>query len=167
MATAVWAAGEVVRLGGASGLERLTTDLIAAGSTLAGQWCLFMAMSWHARHVVLDASGELRARKKKKKPRAEETPSDEREATPLQRDVAPIVAKKPEAPKQVSSTTPGRPTPPVQQNTTKQPPSSSAETSNLAATLTFGGRPSHTPAQNQQLSKAERKQLKREIRRAA
>jgi hypothetical protein len=160
--TTLWTAGEAVRMGAVWGMERLTMDLIAAGSSLAGQWCLFMAMSWHARHVVLDASGELRARKKKKKARAEETQTEERETAPQKREATTVAAKKPEPPRQTS------PAPQqAQQNTIKPPSNSSPGTSNLAATLTFGGRASQASAQNPQLSKAERKQLKRDVRRAA
>jgi hypothetical protein len=153
-----------VRLGAVWGMERVTTDLIAAGSSLAGQWCLFMAMSWHARHVVLDAAGELRARKKKKKVRVEKTDAEERETAPPKREATAVVAKKPEPQRQTS------PAPqPAPQGTTRpqQPPNASSGSSNLASTLTFGGRASQPAAQNQQLSKAERKQLKRDIRRAA
>jgi hypothetical protein len=163
-ATTLWTVGEAVRLGAVWGMERVTTDLIAAGSSLAGQWCLFMAMSWHARHVVLDAAGELRARKKKKKVRVEKTDAEERETAPPKREATAVVAKKPEPQRQTS------PAPqPAPQGTTRpqQPPNASSGSSNLASTLTFGGRASQPAAQNQQLSKAERKQLKRDIRRAA
>ncbi|RIK72666.1 MAG: hypothetical protein DCC68_26130 [Planctomycetota bacterium] len=154
LATAVWAAGEALRLGGGAIAGPLAAGLAVGGCSLAAAWCLAMSMSWHARHVVLDASGLLRSRKKKKKTKTAESVQAESDST------ASAEAKKPE-PQRVKAP---MPTP---QSAPAKPGPTSANASSLAATLTFGGRATPTPPQQSQLSKAERKALKREMRRAA
>ncbi|MEX2186459.1 MAG: hypothetical protein WD875_06685 [Pirellulales bacterium] len=166
-AAIVWTVGQALAAIGPMFADRLRWDLAAAGCSLAGQWFLFVAMNWHARHVVLDASGELRARKKKKKKLRGAAASDSGEGDLTTLSAAAAVAgtaasaestKRQAFRAATASTTP---TATSNLDTSKSPPT-------LAAKLTFGGRAAHDSAGGaNQLSKAERKKLKREIRRAA
>ncbi len=177
-ASAVWLVGEMLHAVGVTIVDPVTSQLVFAGCTLVGQWSLLVAMNWHARHVVLDASGALRARKKKKKVRREATVASEEPATkrdsspanearraePVRERPSPVTAPAPVAAKPQAAAKPQTPSKPA------EPQRSTL--GGLASTLTFGGRattqtPAQGESQNQQLSKAERKQLRREMRRAA
>jgi hypothetical protein len=158
LAGPTWSLGEVFMAIRPAFGDALPFDLIAAGCSFAGQWCLFVAMSWHARHVVLDASGGLRVRKKKKSRRnaaaTEQSSATSRSATgsadqsksrPAPSTTSAVVAKSP-----VAKT------------------NAAAAESTLATKLTFGGRAANeTSRDGGHLSKAERKKLKRDMRRAA
>lgn len=166
-ATAAWIVGEALRLGGGAMADPLAVPLAAGGCLLGGAWCLAMAMSWHARHVVLDAAGLLRARKKKKRRgkhadavrAANESSAAEPRETAVKREASATAETKKAEPPRV------KPPMPLSQPAAAKPPQAATNAGTLASTLTFGGRAA--PASQQRLSKADRKALKREARRAA
>lgn len=171
VATATWGVGEVLGHVGPRFFDALTSDVAAAGCSIFGQWFLFVAMSWHARHVVLDASGALRAKgKKKQKSRRRSAASgDDTTAASSSSDEP---ARRSEPRRMASAAASSSATTSAKPAATKSP--SSSEDSTLAAKLTFGGRASNdndagrsSSHSSSQLSKAERKKLKREMRRAA
>jgi hypothetical protein len=176
VASVVWLTGEMLGAVGVTIVDSITSQLVFAGCTLVGQWSLLVSMNWHARHVLLDASGALWARKKKKKVRRESTstseePAAKRESAPATETRRPEPVR--ERPAPVNAPVAAKPQVPAKPQTPSKPAEPQRSTfGGLASTLTFGGRAT-TPAssqgesQNQQLSKAERKQLKREMRRAA
>jgi hypothetical protein len=161
-ATLLWIVGDVLSQSGFIIVDPLTSGLLAAGFLLGGQWSLLVAMNWHARHVVLDASGALRQRKKKKKKQRRAEAG--REAAAKEQRVAAQESRS-----NLSAARPAAASSPIAAPRPTLPPAA-AQTSHgasLASTLTFGGRAAQQPAKPQHLSKAERKQLKREMRRAA
>ncbi len=166
VAALAWTIGEALGAIGFVFADALTSDLAAAGLSILGQWCLLVSMNWHARHVVLDASGALRSRRKKKtrrKLQSRRSPSRRSASLDAEPSAAAntATAKRREARESTASTAS------ASTSSTARPAASNNQ-SNLAAKLTFGGRAAHdAQPDSNQLSKAERKKLKREMRRAA
>jgi hypothetical protein len=134
---------EIVSIGWA-----VADTMLQAGLAMAGDVCVLAAMTWHARFVLLDAQGVLSSRKRKRRPAAEEKQASTHAAATGGQKPAPVTA---------SGTAPAH-----------KPGTIPMSVKSLSAMVT---RPTvsddENDAHSHRLSRAERRRLKREQRRAA
>jgi hypothetical protein len=174
----VWTLSEGLRI--ANGAAASPGSIVAAACGVLAQWGIAVAMSVHARYVVLDAAGELRRRKKKAKPNVV---VEDAAAKENRRETVQLADAKPAANRPLSGGRPVEPPRPnlrmngrdtdedAEEDSGAHPRSAGASGGNAnhssssapRPTLTFGA---PSAGEERKLSKAERKQMK-QMRRAA
>jgi hypothetical protein len=143
----MWLAALLFREGVLTIQGSLEHTMVKAALSMSGDFCVLSAMVWHARFVLLDAQGALSPRKRKRRPAAIE------DQTASSRSEGAAAAK---------TQTSVKPAPSAAPQTTTIP--MSVRSLNLATRTVPDDL---SDAQDHRLSRAERRRLKREQRRAA